>query len=125
MRLRNYIYFSQKGLRDLPSQLSSGDLDGDDYYIIFDLNARCKVNYIPAEYKKQKPLEFNRQVERKDITKFFVKFMETDQLSCICVAYKIIANNGDEGVRNKRCVMLSKMAFTAVDYSKTSISVCS
>jgi len=125
MRLRNCICFSQKGSRDLPSKLSGGDLDGDDYHIIFDPNAQCKVDYMPAEYAKQKPLKLNRQVEREDMTEFFVKFMETDQLGRICVAHKIIADNSDEGVRDKRCVLLSEMASTAVDYSKTGIPVCS
>jgi len=34
--LRNCIVFSQNGLRDLPSMLSGGDLDGDLYNIIYD-----------------------------------------------------------------------------------------
>jgi hypothetical protein len=35
MDLYNCIVFSQNGSRDLPSQLSGGDLDGDRYYLIW------------------------------------------------------------------------------------------
>lgn len=35
-KLHNCVVFSQKGTRDLPSQLSGGDLDGDIFNIIYD-----------------------------------------------------------------------------------------
>ena len=34
--LHNCIVFNQRGQRDLPSQLSGGDLDGDTYSVIYD-----------------------------------------------------------------------------------------
>ena len=35
-RLSNVIVFSQHGSRDLPSQLSGGDLDGDQFHIVWE-----------------------------------------------------------------------------------------
>jgi RNA dependent RNA polymerase len=49
MKLRNCICSSQKGSRNLPSQLSGGDLDGDLYQIIFDHKARPKKVLAPAD----------------------------------------------------------------------------
>jgi hypothetical protein len=123
MQLRNCICFSQKGSRDLPSKLSGGDLDGDTYHIIFDSNAQPVTPFPPADYARQKPLDLGRPVTRQDMTDFFVTFMETDQLGRICNAHKMLADQSDEGVLDHRCVLLAKMASTAVDFSKTGIAV--
>jgi hypothetical protein len=45
LSLSNCICFSQKGKRDLPSQLSGGDLDGDLYNIIWDKDAQPKHTF--------------------------------------------------------------------------------
>lgn len=73
--LSNCIVFSQKGKRDLPSQLSGGDLDGDIFNIIWDDMAvtSCKREFPPADYPRVAPLNIGREVEREDMTDFFVK----------------------------------------------------
>lgn len=123
MQLRNCICFSQKGSRDLPSQLSGGDLDGDKFHVIFDTNAETKDIFPPADYARQTPIELKRKVNREDMTDFFVKFMETDQLGRICNTHKMLADQSKEGVRDPLCVTLAEMASTAVDFSKTGIPV--
>jgi hypothetical protein len=123
MQLRNCICFSQKGLRDLPSKLSGGDLDGDTYHIIFDPNAQPKRVFSPADYTRQTPRNLDRPVNRQDMTDFFVTFMETDQLGRICNVHKMLADQSDNGVLDPSCVRLAEMASTAVDFSKTGITV--
>jgi hypothetical protein len=123
MQLRNCICFSQKGSRDLPSMLSGGDLDGDMYHIIFDINAQPKEVFKPAEYNRQPPRELRWPVEGKDMTEFFVEFMETDQLGRICNMHKMLADQSNAGVRDPSCIKLAEMASTAVDFSKTGIPV--
>lgn len=125
MQLRNCICFSQKGSRDLPSKLSGGDLDGDTFHIVFDPNARTREPFAPADYARQAPRELNRPVQRQDMTDFFVKFMETDQLGRICNTHKMLADQSEKGVNDERCIKLAEMASTAVDFSKTGIPVCS
>jgi RNA-dependent RNA polymerase len=34
--LKNVLVFNQKGRQSLPSLISSSDLDGDEYYVLFD-----------------------------------------------------------------------------------------
>jgi len=123
MQLRNCICFSQKGSRDLPSKLSGGDLDGDKYHIIFDAKAQAERSFSPADYTKQTPISLLREVDRQDMTNFFVEFMETDQLGRICNIHKMLADQSDEGVLDPRCTRLAEMASTAVDFSKTGIPV--
>jgi hypothetical protein len=124
MQLRNCICFSQKGVRDLPSMLSGGDLDGDLYHVIFDPKAQPKRVFQPADYTKQVSKELGRPVNRQDMTDFFVTFMETDQQGRICNVHKLLADQRKSGVLDQDCVLLAEMASISVDFSKTGIPVC-
>ena len=123
LKLRNCVAFSQKGNRDLPSQLSGGDLDGDRYYVIWDEAARPKMTFTPADYSRKAPINIGRPVTREDMTDFFIKFMETDQLGRIAVMHRILADQKMDGTLDTDCITLAEMHSTAVDFSKTGIPV--
>ncbi|KAK7977121.1 hypothetical protein PG988_004611 [Apiospora saccharicola] len=123
--LQNCIVFSQKGKRDMPSQLSGGDLDGDIFSVIWDqgaINAEI-LTFEPAEYPRVQPLNIGREVKREDMTEFFVQFMATDQLGMLSNKHVILADQRDAGTVADDCKKLAEMASTAVDYSKTGIAV--
>jgi hypothetical protein len=122
--LKNCIAFSQKGTRDLPSQLSGGDLDGDIFNIIWD-DVAVSTSYrefSPADYPRVDPVDIGREVESEDMTDFFVQFMETDQLGIISIKHMIVADQKEAGTADKDCKMLAEMASTAVDYSKSGVA---
>lgn len=121
-RLRNVIVFSQHGDRDLPSQLSGGDLDGDLYNVMYDRRLCPDNTYIAAEYPRLKPVELDRPVTAKDMSDFFVTFMETDQLGVLCNTHLQLADQRPLGTLDKDCVKVARMASTAVDFSKTGIA---
>jgi hypothetical protein len=121
--LHNCIVFSQKGSRDLPSQLSGGDLDGDRYYLIWDEAAMPKRSYGPADYPRVDPIDIGRQVTKDDMIDFFIQFMETDQLGRIAVLHRVLADQRDLGTLDPDCLTLAEMHSTAVDFSKTGIPV--
>ncbi|RFU28903.1 hypothetical protein B7463_g7411, partial [Scytalidium lignicola] len=121
MSLTNCICFSQKGYRDLPSKLSGGDLDGDLYYIMWGRDAMPKKISTAADYPRVAPLDIRRPVVHKDMTDFFIKFMETDQLGRICTSHEILADQSEKGTCDSNCVLLAELASTAVDFSKTGI----
>ncbi|QUC19185.1 uncharacterized protein UV8b_03426 [Ustilaginoidea virens] len=121
--LRNCIVFSQKGSRDLPSQLSGGDLDGDLYNIIWDDAALPKKRFSPADYPRVVPVPLDRDVSRVDIADFFINFMKSDILGLIANRHQIIADVQPDGTYDATCVKLAEMHSTAVDYSKTGIPV--
>lgn len=123
MRLSNCICFSQKGSRDLPSQLSGGDLDGDLYNVIWDINAKPKRTYHPANYPRQQAEDIGRSVTKDDITTFFVRFMARDQLGRIATLHKVLADQRERGTLDEDCLKLANMHSTAVDFSKTGIPV--
>lgn len=121
--LSNCICFSAKGQRDLPSQLSGGDLDGDRYYIMWDKDARPSKTFTPADYPRLPPIDIGRTVISSDMINFFIKFMESDQLGRIAVLHRVLADQRDDGTLSLDCKMLAEMHSTAVDFSKTGIPV--
>ncbi|RYP16074.1 hypothetical protein DL765_005332 [Monosporascus sp. GIB2] len=125
LSLSNCVVFSQKGERDLPSQLSGGDLDGDIYNIIWDDFAvsSCQREFAPADYPRVPPLDIGRKVVPEDMTDFFVHFMATDQLGLIAIKHLILADQKPAGTVAEECQKLAALHSTAVDYSKTGIPV--
>lgn len=121
--LHNCIIFSVQGQRDVPSCLSGGDLDGDLYGIIFDEKLFPTEYHEPADYPRLAPIDILRPVEISDITEFFVRFMETDQLGRISNVHRQVADQKPLGTKDPSCIKLAEMASTAVDYSKTGIAV--
>lgn len=122
--LHNVLVFSSQGERDLPSQLSGGDLDGDLYNVIYDETLYPKRLSEPADYTRQPPLDIGKAVERSDITDFFIKFMENDNLGQIATLHQILADQSKLGTFDPKCVSLAGLHSTAVDFSKTGIAVC-
>ena len=121
--LHNVVAFSSKGQRDLPSQLSGGDLDGDLYNIIYDNTLYPKRLSAPADYDTATPIDIGRPVERSDMTDFFVKFMENDNLGLIATLHQILADQKKWGTSDHDCLLLANLHSTAVDFSKTGIPV--
>ena len=121
--VHNCVVFSSKGSRDLPSQLSGGDLDGDLYNIIFDDSLMPTKLSEPADYPTAPTIDIRREVARSDITDFFVKFMENDQLGRIATLHQTIADQRPRGVFDPDCILLAELHSTAVDFSKTGIPV--
>ena len=121
--LHNVVVFSSHGERDLPSQLSGGDLDGDLYNIIYDSSLYPKKLSLPADYPIPRAVDIGRSVERSDITEFFVRFMENDNLGMIATLHQILADMRSAGTFNHECIELAGSHSTAVDFSKTGIPV--
>ncbi|KAK3321315.1 RNA dependent RNA polymerase-domain-containing protein [Cercophora scortea] len=118
--LWNCIVFSQKGERDLPSQLSGGDLDGDVFNVIWDSDV---VDYVstfePANYPRVQPLELDRPVVARDMADFFIDFMKTDHLGVIATRHMAMADQEPEGTLDIKCIELAELHSRAVDFSKT------
>lgn len=102
--LRDVVVFSQHGDRDIPSMCSGGDLDGDDFFVIWDPELRPReVNCTPMDYKAPKPIELNQLVDIPDIMRFFVRYMKNDALPKIAHAHLALTDYLDKGVKDPRC----------------------
>ena len=123
-KLRNCVVFSQHGRRDIPSQLSGGDLDGDLYNVIFEPSLMPRRQIAdPADYPRMEDVKLDHAVTVRDMSDFFIRFMETDQLGQICTRHLQLADQRPEGVFDPGCLKLADMASRAVDFSNTGIPV--
>ena len=122
-QLDNCVVFSQRGQRDLPSQLSGGDLDGDQFPVIFDERLQPQETVVAADYPRVSPVDLFRVVNVNDMTDFFVDFMANDQLGRIANMHMQLADQAPLGTRSPDCVKLAEMHSTAVDFQKTGIAV--
>lgn len=117
--LRNVVVFPNKGDRDLASMLSGGDLDGDDYIVIWDPELTFGVtNHKPMDYSPLEPRTLDRDVTVQDITKFFVNYMRNDKLGTIANAHLAWADSLEEGVKSDQCKFLPILR--AMGYINTS-----
>lgn len=102
--LRDVVVFPLNGERDIPSMCSGGDLDGDDFFVIWDKKLRPpEWNCDPMNYSAPKPKELSRPVEITDLMKFFVRFMKNDSLPTIAHAHLAQADWQEAGVKDSRC----------------------
>jgi RNA-dependent RNA polymerase len=118
--LKDVVVFPQTGERDIPSMCSGGDLDGDDYFVIWDTALIPKEwNPEPMNYTAAKPVEINRPVTINDVMEFFVRYMKNDSLGAIAHAHLANSDFLDNGVKNPRCLELAVLHSKAVDYIKS------
>lgn len=118
--LIDVIVFPQTGDRDLASMCSGGDLDGDDYLIMWDPDL-IPVRWFtkPMVDRNEIGPELDRDVTVDDMTTFFVTFMKENCLPRIANAHMAWADKLEGGVREQRCIELARMHSVAVDYNKT------
>ncbi|KAI9808580.1 MAG: hypothetical protein M1825_003729 [Sarcosagium campestre] len=118
--LRDVVVLPQTGERDVASMCSGGDLDGDDFMVIWDPDLIPKEwNHEPMDYTPPTPLRLDREVVDRDITSFFVNYMKNDRLPRIAHAHLALADGSHKGVKDERCLELAALHSKAVDYVKT------
>ncbi|WRT68501.1 uncharacterized protein IL334_005477 [Kwoniella shivajii] len=78
--IKNVIVFSVQGERDLPSMLGGGDLDGDDYTLIWDQRfVRPLTVYEPMSYDAPAPIKVAK-VTQEHLNENFVSYILNDIL---------------------------------------------
>lgn len=120
--LRNCVVLPQTGDRDVASMCSGGDLDGDDYLVIWDPDLLPQEwNYPPMNYDPPDKVYSKGDVTVDDMTSFFVTHIKHDNLSRIAVAHKYWADALPDGVKSAACLELANLHSMAVDFAKTSV----
>lgn len=118
--LYDVIVFPQTGDRDIASMCSGGDLDGDDYLVIWDPDMIPKQWFTePMKYTSRKIPDLDHDVTVDEITSFFVTYMKNDCLPRIAHAHMAWADRLADGVLEKKCMRLAQLHSDAVDYNKT------
>ena len=82
--------------------LSGGDLDGDEYFVIWDRALIPKVwNTPPMHSRPVTPQNLDRDVEVNDLRDFVVKYMKNDFLGLSAVSH--LAHADRQGLNSPMC----------------------
>lgn len=120
--LKNVVVLPQTGDRDLANMCSGGDLDGDDYMVLWDRQLIPQIiNEPPMDFTPEKPIEIERPITVDDISDFFVTYMKNESLGQIAHAHLAQADAKPDGVSDHICLELAKLHSQAVDYPKSGI----
>ncbi|KAH6697067.1 RNA dependent RNA polymerase [Plectosphaerella plurivora] len=118
--MRDVVVFPSIGDRDVPGMLSGGDLDGDDFFVIWEPTLfPPRWNYPPMDYRAPPPTALTRDVNHHDLAQFFVKYMRNDRLPFIAISHLAIADDHIDGARSRKCLELASLHSKAVDFVKT------
>jgi len=102
--LRDLVVFPRTGERDVPSMCSGGDLDGDDFFVIWDKELQPpEWNAEPMNYAPPSPIIQNKPVAVTDLMKFFVRFMKNDSLPTIAHTHLGQSDRLDRSVKDLKC----------------------
>lgn len=120
--LYDIVVMPQNGDRDLPSMCSGGDLDGDDYIVIWDQRLIPETwNAEPFHYYPPNPVKAEGEITTRHIIDFFIHYLMNDTLGRIAHAHLGQADFLDLGVYSCECQELTQLHSTSVDYPKTGV----
>ncbi|KAK3674295.1 hypothetical protein LTR78_005764 [Recurvomyces mirabilis] len=123
--LKDCVVLPQTGDRGLANMCSGGDLDGDDYLVMWDPDLLPREwNHPAMDYQAPAPIVCDKAVTVEHITSFFVTHMRHHNLGRIATAHKYWADSQDcpEGVKDEKCLELAQLHSKAVDYAKTGVA---
>lgn len=102
--LHDVVVFPSTGDRDIPSMCSGGDLDGDDFFVIWDKALQPKEwNAEPMNYAAPVPKKHGGPVRMIDLMRFFVQYMKNDSLPIIAINHLAHSDAQTAGVKDPKC----------------------
>lgn len=102
--MRDVVVFPQTGDQDIPSMCSGGDLDGDDFFVLWEPKLQPREwNCEPMNYDAPAVIEHKEQIKITDLMKFFVRFMKNDSLPSIAHSHLAQTDYLQMGVKDPKC----------------------
>ncbi|KAF9972082.1 hypothetical protein BGZ73_004836 [Actinomortierella ambigua] len=117
--LHDVVVFNTKGRRSLPNMCSGGDLDGDEFTIIWDPTiVQCIQQDAPMDYKGQ-DTPVKHDITIRDVQSFFVQHAVANNLGLIANAHLAFSDQLPKGPFDGKCLRLAQLHSDAVDFPKT------
>ena len=122
-KLNNYenvIIFPSKGKRPHPNECSGSDLDGDDYYVLYDSDLIPKETVKPMDYNSEsKDIKKKPPYTLNDVIEYFAEYTNYNNLGLIGDAHLAISDKEKEGAKSDIAKEIAKKFSYAVDAPKT------
>lgn len=125
LHMVNVIVFPACGKRPIQNEISGGDLDGDSYFVSWNINliSTIKLKNISSleEFKlnSQKP-KSDKVIRMKDIITSYIDYMKYDTIALISNLHSAYADSDVENYAfNEKCLKLAEFFNIAIDAPKT------
>ncbi|XP_042972640.1 probable RNA-dependent RNA polymerase 1 [Carya illinoinensis] len=115
------VVFPQKGKRPHPNECSGSDLDGDMYFVSWDLELLPPLQVQPMEYNAAPTLEVDHDVTIEEVEEYFTDYIVNDNLGIIDNAHVVFADCERRKAMSPKCMDLAMLHSIAVDFPKTGI----
>ncbi|KAJ9641492.1 hypothetical protein H2199_005462 [Coniosporium tulheliwenetii] len=120
--LKNVVVLPCTGDRPLSNMCSGGDLDGDDYLVMWDPELIPEeINHPAMDFTGAEPIRVDREVTVDDRIEFFLTYIKNDNLGRIAHGHLAQADFCEAGVKDPICLELAELHSTAVDFPKTGV----
>lgn len=116
--LFNVLVFPQKGCRPHTNECSGSDLDGDLYFITWDIRLIPSLVAEPMKYDVETPLVVRGPYKISHVVDFFNYFISNDKLGQIDNLHLAIADSSPLYAFDERCLELCKLHASSVDFAK-------
>ncbi|KAF1344950.1 RNA dependent RNA polymerase-domain-containing protein, partial [Delphinella strobiligena] len=126
LHLKDVVVLPQKGDRDLANMCSGGDLDGDDYLVMWDkalFPPESGWNYSPMDFTPPIPRMGVGVVTKDQLTENFINYIKNDRLGTVATLHRAWADWHSKagGVKHENCQRLAQLHSIAVDFPKSGI----
>jgi RNA-dependent RNA polymerase len=102
--LKNVVVLPKVGDRDIANMCSGGDLDGDDYLVIWEpALIPQRINTPAMNYQAEPSREVSGDVTIKQVIDFYITYMKNDSLGKIANAHLATADWSPRGVLDDKC----------------------
>jgi len=106
--VKNVVLFPLQGDRDLPGMCSGGDLDGDDFFVIWDDRLIPKEwGHTPMGFSPPRPVDEKGGPTVDGLKEFFVLFMKNNTLPMIAHAHLATADYEEGGPKHEKCEFIA------------------
>ncbi|XP_010489800.1 PREDICTED: RNA-dependent RNA polymerase 1-like [Camelina sativa] len=117
------VVFPQKGSRPHPNECSGSDLDGDTYFVSWDMDLIPPDTFEPMDYTPEEAQNLDHDVTIEEIKDYFTDFILDDTLGTIANSHLVHADREEDKAFSEKCIRLARLFSTAVDSPKTGAKV--
>ncbi|CAA3002890.1 probable RNA-dependent RNA polymerase 1 [Olea europaea subsp. europaea] len=115
------VVFPRKGQRPHPNECSGSDLDGDIYFVCWDLELIPPKQSSPMDYTPAPSTQQDHDVTIEEVGEYFTNYIVNDSLGIIANAHTVFADAEPSKALSEPCIELAKLFSIAVDFPKTGV----
>ena len=120
-RYENVLIFPSRGKRPHPNECSGSDLDGDNYFVFYDLDLILNERYVsePMNYTFNLNPKKKDNIQIKDVIEYFAEYTNLNNLGIIGDAHLALCDKDPKHAKGEIPIKVAQKFSRAVDAPKT------